>query len=217
MKNVLIFVWIFILITSVAGGEVNPALLSKGIGDGAQSARGNGTLGSLTITAQQVDALQVHVDASVTTQGGDGLPVVVTFGGNTYTLNNQVWLYAQIYDSPWVGGCTSWTSSPGSNWCAGGHEFFLNSPDPLGSFAQSFTATVPEPGDYQTLVMVHAGLTWITTGYDWFSVSQTVLSYPAGTIYIDSTPSGRVFDDDFESGDTSSWSDGLGAMYPYPF
>ena len=197
-----------VLMTSVAAAEINSAYLSERNSDNAPVVRENGTLDSLTITAQQVGPLEVRIDASVTTQGGDGAPAVVTYNGNTYTLNNQVWLYAQIYDSPWNGGCTFWPVSPGTDWCAVGEEFFMNSPTPLGSFALSFTTTVPEPAYYQTFVVAAAGLTWITTGFDWFSVSQTVYSFAVQTIYIDSsTPLDYIFSDDFESGDTTQWSE----------
>ena len=171
--------------TSVASADVNPTaariLNPEGSGD-----RVNGTLGSTTITAQQIGPLQVYLEASATTMGGDGVPVTVSFGGNTYVLNNQIWLYGQIYDSPWDGGCTFW-STPGPDWCAADEVFFLNSPTPLGSFALSFTATVPGPMDYQTFVMARAGLTWITTGYDWFNTSQAVAYSVVETIYIGST------------------------------
>jgi len=187
MKKVLAFVGIAVLMTSVAAAEINPALMNNVKSDTGSGTRANGTLGSLTMTAEQIGALEVQLDASVTTAGGDGNPVQVTFGGNTYTLNNQVWLYGQIYDAPWNGGCTFWTTSPGTDWCAVDEQFFMNSPTPLGSFAISFTTTVPGPADYQTFVLARGGLTWITTGFDWFYTSQYVYSSVVETIYIDST------------------------------
>jgi hypothetical protein len=186
MKKVLVFVGIAVLMTSVAAADVNPKAARIVDQTGEIPTRANGTLGSLTMTATQIGPLQVQCDASVTTQGGDGAPVVVTYGGRTYSLNNQVWLYAQIYDSPWDGGCT-WWATPGPDWCAADEEFFLNSPTPLGSFAVSFTATVPVAMNYQTFVLARAGLTWITTGYDWFNTSQYLVSSVVETIYIGST------------------------------
>ena len=187
MKKVLAFVGIAVLMTSVAAADINPSAGKVLSPSSASGSRANGTLGSTTITAAQVGPLEVHLDASATTQGGDGVPVVVTFGGNTYTLNNQVWVYGQIYDSPWNGGCTFWTTSPGTDWCAFGEEFFMNSPTPLGSFAVSFTTTVPVAMNYQTFVISRAGLTWITTGFNWFNTSQSSVHSVVETIYIDST------------------------------
>ena len=146
MKKVLVLVAIAVLTCSVAAAKVNPATPEGGVkAPGAAATRVNGTLGSLTLTAAQTDVLQVQLDASVTTAGGDGVPSVVTFGGSTYTLNDQIGLYAQIYDSPWQGGCQSWTT-PGPNWCFGEWQFWVNSPTALGSFAASFTTTVNGPG-----------------------------------------------------------------------
>jgi len=185
MKKTLAFVAIAVLMTSVAAANVNPNQ-AKILNQDPSAVRANGTLGSLTIDATQVGPLMVQVDASVTTAGGDGNPVQTTFGGVTYTLDNQVWLYGQIYDSPWVDGCTFW-ATPGVNWCAVDDQFYLNSPTALGSFALSYTATVPAVGNYQTFALARAGLTWITTGYDWFRTTQYVYTSAAETIYIDST------------------------------
>jgi len=188
MKKVLVFVGIAVFVSSLAAANINPSLSpsTKYVGP-PLGTEANGTLGSLTIVATQVGALQVQLNASVTTAGGDGVPVQVTFGGNTYTLNNQVWLYGQIYDSPWNGGCTWWTTSPGTDWCAADEQFFLNSPTPLHNFALSFTTTVPLAQNYQTFAIARGGLTWITTGYNWFNTSQYVYTSVAQTIYIGST------------------------------
>ncbi len=186
MKKALVVVAIAVLTCSVATAKVNPSIHDGSIkAPDSTATRVNGTLGSLTITAAQTGPLQVQVNASVTTAGGDGVPSVVTFGGNSYTLNDQVWLYAQIYDSPWAGGCTWWTTNPGPNWCAAEDEYFVNSPTALGSFAVSFTATVPQADNYQTFVLAVAGLTWITPNYNWFRVSQSTASSAVQTIYID--------------------------------
>jgi len=186
MKKILAFVGIAVLMTSVAAADINPSATEK-LSQDVPSTRANGTLGSVTIAATQTGPLQVLLNASATTQGGDGVPVVVTFNGNTYTLNNQVWVYGQIYDSPWNGGCTFWTTSPGTDWCSFGEQYFMNSPNPLGSFAVSFTATVPTPMNYQTFVIARAGLTWITTGFNWFNTSQVSAQSVVETIYVDST------------------------------
>ncbi len=186
MKKSLVLVAIVVLMTSVAAANINPSAADVVSDAGFGGTRANGALGSLTITAQQVGALEVQLDASVTTVGGDGIPVVVTLGGVTYTLDNQVWLYGQIYDSPWDGGCTFW-DTPGPDWCAVDDQFFLNSPTALGSFALSFTTTVPVAMNYQTFVLARAGLTWGTPDFDWFSVSQSIYSSVVETIYIDST------------------------------
>lgn len=187
MKKVLAFVGIAVLMTSVAAADINPSAANVLNPDGATGNRANGTLGSISITAAQTGPLQVQLDASVTTAGGDGVPVTVSYGGNTYVLNNQVFLYGQIYDSPWNGGCTFWATSPGTDFCSVDSQFYMNSPTALGSFALSFTATVPTAMNYQTFAVAYAGLTWITTGYDWFYRSQTAVTSAAETIYIDST------------------------------
>ena len=188
MKNSLVLFAIVVLVSSVAGANVNPSLNAVSGKVPASETRQNGTLGSLTITAQQVGALEVQLDASVTTRGGDGIPFYgVTTGGSPITLNDQIWLYGQIYDSPWNGGCTFWTTSPGTDWCGVGDEYFMNSPTALGSFALSFTTTVPRAMNYQTFVMAAAGLTWPTTGYAWGRVSASTASSVVETIYIDAT------------------------------
>jgi len=187
MKKVLAFVGIAVLMTSVAAADINPSAAKVFNPGSAGGSRVNGALGSVTITAAQVGPLEVDLDASATTFGGDGVPVVVTFGGITYTLDNQVWLYGQIYDSPWNGGCTFWTTSPGTDWCDFGEEFFLNTPNPLGSFAVSFTTTVPVAMNYQTFVVARAGLTWHDTAFAWFNTSQSVAHSVVETIYVDST------------------------------
>jgi hypothetical protein len=187
MKKVLAIVGIAVLMTSVAAAEINPSAAKVLNPGGASGTRTNGTLGSVTIAATQVGPLEVQLDASATTQGGDGVPLVTIFNGNTYTLNDQIWLYGQIYDSPWNGGCTFWTTNPGTDWCAFGEEFFVNSPNPLGSFAVSFTTTVPAAGNYQTFVIASGGWTWPGTSFQWFDRSQSVYYSVVETIYIDNT------------------------------
>ena len=186
MKKVLAFVGIAVLMTSVAAAEVNPEK-GKALTEGVSTTRANGVITSVDITVFQSGALEATLDATATTVGGDGVPVTVSFNGNTYVLDNQIWLYGQIYDSPWNGGCTFWTTSPGTDWCAYGEEYFINSPVALNNFAVSFTTTVPQPDFYQTFVVARGGLTWITTGFYWFSFSQTVSAAVVDTIYIDST------------------------------
>ena len=189
MKKVLALVGIAVLMSSVAAANVNPSMGSVSGKVEAPATRTNGALGSLTITAQQIGALEVQVDSSCTTQGGDGIPFYgTTTGGSPITLQDQVLLYAQIYDSPWVDGCTFW-DTPGVNWCAFGEEFFINSPNPLGTFNVSFTTTVPAAQNYQLFAIAYAGQTWPTTAYDWGIITQqpgTVIG-PVGTIYVDST------------------------------
>jgi len=187
MKKVLAFVGIAVLMSSVAAANVNPGLNSASDKVDAQTTRQNGTLGSVTITAEQVGALEVQLDASATTQGGDGIPFYgTTTGGSPVTLQDQIMLYGQIYDSPWQGGCSSW-ATPGPNWCSFGVEYFQNSPTPLGSFAVSFTATVPGPANYQTFVIAYAGATWPTTAYNWGFITQSPAYSVVETIYVDST------------------------------
>lgn len=186
MKKVLAFVGIAVLMTSVAAAEVNPER-TNALTEGTSTTRANGVITSVSISAYQSGALEATLDASATTVGGDGVPVTVSFGGNTYVLDNQVWLYGQIYDSPWNGGCTHWTTSPGTDWCGYGEEYFINSPVALNNFDISFTTTVPGPAFYQTFVIAAAGLTWHDPAYVWFSVSQSLASSVVETIYIDST------------------------------
>lgn len=187
MKKVLVLVGIAVLMSSVAAADINRSLDNVSGKIDAPATRQNGTLGSITITAQQVGALQVQLDASATTVGGDGIPFYgTTTGGSAVTLQDQVMLYGQIYDSPWDGGCMSW-DTPGPDWCAYGQEYFQNSPTPLGSFAVSFTTTVPGPANYQTFVVAYAGITWPTTAYDWGDVTQSPAYSVVETIYIDST------------------------------
>ena len=193
MKKVLALVGIAVLMSSVAAANVNPGLNSVSGKVEAPQVRTNGTLGSLTITGTQIGPLEVEIDAAVTTQGGDGIPFYgTTSGGSPITLQDQVLLYGQIYDSPWVDGCMSW-DTPGVNWCDHGEQFFINSPNPMGDFAISFTSTVPAAQDYQLFAVAYAGQTWPTTAYDWGILTQNpgTLIGPVGTMYVDSTPSPR--------------------------
>jgi hypothetical protein len=140
----------------------------------------------LTISAVQTGPLTVQLDASVTTAGGTGGPDTVTWAGNTYTLDNQVRLYGQMYDSPWDGGCTFWTVNPGPDWCTVEDQFWNNN-TPLGSFAISWTAVVPTAMNYQTFVLAQAGLTWIDPAYTWFYRTQSTYVSVYSTIYVDAT------------------------------
>ncbi|MEN8164953.1 MAG: hypothetical protein ABFS37_12545 [Acidobacteriota bacterium] len=189
MKKVLAIVGIAVLMSSVAAANVNPSADSVSGKVNDPGTRTNGTLGSLTITGQQIGSLEVQVDSSVTTQGGDGIPFYgTTTGGSPVTLQDQVMLYAQIYDSPWVDGCTFW-DTPGVNWCAFGVEYFINSPTPLGNFDVSFTTTVPAAQNYQLFAIAYAGQTWPTTAFNWGILTQnpgTVIG-PVGTMYVDET------------------------------
>jgi hypothetical protein len=186
MKKVLALVAIVVLSSAVAVANVNPANQASGKIP-APATRTNGTLGSLSITGVQSGPLQVLIDASVTTVGGDGVPFVyTTTGGSVYNLDDQIYLYGQIYDSPWQGGCTSW-ATPGPNWCDYAGQYFVNSPTPLNSFAVSFTSTVPAADDYQLFAIAYAGVTWPTTGFAWGFISQSPYIGPVGTMYIGST------------------------------
>lgn len=187
MKKVLVLVGIAVLMSSVAAADVNSSLGDVSGKVVAPSTRTNGTLGSITIAATQIGPLEVQLDASATTQGGDGIPFYgTTTGGSPVTLQDQVMLYGQIYDSPWDGGCMSW-DTPGPDWCAYGVEYFQNSPTALGSFAVSFTTTVPTAMNYQTFVVAYAGITWPTTAYDWGQVTQSAAYSVVETIYVDDT------------------------------
>lgn len=189
MKKVLALVAIAVLTCTVATAAVNPSTQNGTSRVTPPQTRANGTLGSLTLTATQTGSLQVRLDAGVTTAGGDGVPFTgTTTGGNHVTLNDQVGLYAQIYDSPWQGGCQSWTSNPGPNWCFGDWAYFNNSPTALNSFAASFTTTVPQPDDYQTFALALVGVTWPTTGFAWGFTSGSVSAAVVETIYIDIIP-----------------------------
>ncbi len=201
MKKVLALVAIAVLTSTVATAAVNPANPTADAKMTAPDTRTNGTLGSLTISATQIGSLEVRIDASANTVGGDGVPFYgTTTGGSPVTLNDQVWLYAQIYDSPWQGGCTTW-ATPGPNWCAFNSEYFVNSPTAQNSFATSFTTTVPQPDTYQMFLLAAAGVTWPTPNYAWGFVSQSTDVGPAGTLYVDilptPTPGGPTATPDF--------------------
>ena len=84
MKKALALIGIAVLMTSVAAAEINPVGPKVANQGNAANTRANGTLGSLTIVATQVGPLQVQLDAGVTTQGGDGVPVAVTLGGASW-------------------------------------------------------------------------------------------------------------------------------------
>jgi hypothetical protein len=108
----------------------------------------------------------------------------VTGGGATTVLNDIVWLYGQIYDAPWQGGCTHW-ATPGPNWCGYGSEQAINTPN--ASLNLSFTTTVPAVDDYETYASAVAGATWPTTGYLFGYIDSRISTGPLGPYYIDST------------------------------
>lgn len=187
MKKVLVLVAIAVLTCSVASATVNPSNQHNSAkAQGTDGIRANGTFGSPTATITQTGPLQVDVVGTVTTAGGDGLTSTVTLGGNVYTLNDQVFVYAQIYDSPWVDGCTSW-ATPGVNFCDYALQYFTNSPTALGSFSVSFTTTVPAPDNYQAFVIAYAGRDWPLPSYNWWNVSQTAVAGPLATTYVYAT------------------------------
>jgi hypothetical protein len=185
MKKVLAIVGVAVLLTSVAAAEINTSKVKNTSNVTSAQTRTPGTIGSLTITAAQTGSLQVQVDASVTTQGGDGIPRVFnTGGGGTTTLNDLVWLYAQIYDSPWQDGCSFWPT-PGANWCGYGSESAINTPN--ASLDVSFTTTVPAAQNYQLFALAVAGATWPGTSYQFGYIDSSTAIGPVGTIYIDTT------------------------------
>lgn len=184
MKKVLAVVGIAVLMTSVAAAEMNQSKNSVPNGVAAAGPETPGTLGSLTITGTQVGPLQFQIDAGVTSQGGDGIPRQFIVGGSTVTLNDIVWLYAQIYDSPWQGGCSFW-ATPGPNWCDYGSSSAINTPN--ASLSLSFTTTVPAADDYQLFALGVAGATWPTPNYIFGYIDSSIYIGPVGTTYIGST------------------------------
>ena len=177
MRKVLVVVAVAMLACSVVGAEVDISVSGKiDVGD----VRTNGTLGAFSASITQVGALEVNVQASVTTIGGDGVP----YPYGTGSLNDQVWIMAQIYDATWSVHTWSYTGS----------DYHLNSPVALGTFATSYTVSVPRATDYQLWVAAIAGVTWPTTAYNWGFFSQGVsggyLSFysgPIATTYVDAT------------------------------
>jgi hypothetical protein len=185
MKKVLAIVGIAVLMTSVAAAEINQSKNNSKAGVTGVGIETPGTLGSLTISGHQVGPLQFHIESSVTSQGGDGMPrQFITGGGATVTLDDIVWLYAQIYTSPWLGGCTDW-SPPGSNWC--GHDTTSAINTPNASLDLSFTVTVPQPETYQLFAVAYAGATWPTEDYIFGVIDDSTVIGPTGTTYIGST------------------------------
>ncbi len=194
MKKVLAVVAIAVLTCSVAAAKVNS---SSSLTDSRkvtvpEGTRTNGTLGSYSATAQQVGSLQVQVDVTCTTAGGDGVPFVgITSSGATITLNDQVMILGQIYDTPWAGGLP-----PGgaNTFVFSNTEYFINSPVALNSFTNSFTTTVNVPNDYQVWAGFVAGLSWPTPAYAWGDITQGVSGGfitqtigPVATVYVDAS------------------------------
>jgi hypothetical protein len=172
--------------TSVAAAGVNPSKNNvSSVVTEPTVVDTPGTIGSLTITGTQVGPLQFLINAGMTTAGGDGIPRQFgTGGGGTITLNDIVWLYAQIYDSPWQGGCSFW-ATPGPNWCDYDSSSAINTPN--ASLNVSFTTTVPAPDDYQLFVLGVAGATYPGPTYLFGYVDSSVYIGPTGTTYIGST------------------------------
>jgi hypothetical protein len=173
--------------------------------------RTNGTLGSYSATTQQVGPLQVQVDVSCTTVGGDGAPFIgATTGGGTITLNYQVMILGQLYESPWAGGLPPYGTN---TFVFTNTEYFINTPTALHSFTNSFTTTVSVPNDYQVWAAFAGGVTWPTANYNWGfftqgvsggSLTQTI--GPVASVYIDEGPlwsqtevSGSAFVEDIEN------------------
>jgi len=187
MRKVLVIMAVATLVCSIGGAEVKALDTSVHGQINIEHTRTNGTLGAFSASITQVGALEVVFDATVTTAGGDGAPLTVTTGGGSVLyLNDQIWLLAQIYDSPWSAHTFSYT----------GTEYHINSPVALGSFTSSFSTTVPREANYQLWVAALAGVTWPTESYAWGSISQGLtsggqyLSFytgPVATTYVDAT------------------------------
>ncbi len=182
MKRVLVVMAVAALVSSVAVAEVRST--DQSARNGISNTRTNGALGSFTGSIVQTGALQVNYGATVTTVGGDGAPLVTTVGTQVYTLNDQVRVAVQLYDSPWT--AHTWTTFNG--------EYFINSPTALGSFTASFAATVPRAANYQVWAAAIAGHSWPLTSFNWFDITQgvagnyyTITAGPMATTYIDST------------------------------
>lgn len=182
VKRILVIVAAVVLVGSLAAAEHPSTDLT--VRNGITSVRSNGTLGSFTASIVQTGPLQVDYSATVTTAGGDGAPLVTTVGTlGVLTLNDQVRVAAQLYDSPW--SLHTWTTFNG--------EYFVNSPTALGSFTATFSATVPRAANYQVWAAAIAGHTWPYTSYNWFDISQgvsgnsyTITAGPMATTYVDS-------------------------------
>ena len=184
MKRVLVVLAVAALVSSVAIAEVRST--DQTARNGISSTRMNGTLGSFSGSIVQTGPLQVDYTGTVTTAGGDGQPLVTVFGTQTYTLDDQVWLLVQIYDSPWTAHTFATTQ----------RTYFTNSPTALGSFSATFSTAVPRAANYQLWLAALAGHTWPGTSYYWFDISQgltpggSYLSHYAGplaTTPVDST------------------------------
>ncbi len=183
MKRVLVILAVAALVSSVAVAEVRST--DETARNGISNNRTNGALGSFTGSIVQTGPLQVNYGATVTTAGGDGAPLVTTVGTlGVYTLNDQVRVAAQLYDSPWT--AHTFTTFNG--------EYFVNSPTALGSFTASFAATVPRAANYQVWAAAIAGHSWPLTSFAWFDITQgvsgsnySITDGPMATTYIDST------------------------------
>jgi len=182
MKRVLVLVAVVALVSSVAVAEVQS--MDQTARNGISNDRTNGALGSFTGSIVQTGPLMVNYGATVTTAGGNGAPLVTTVGTQVYTLDDQVRVAVQLYDSPW--SLHTFTTFNG--------QYFVNSPTALGSFTASFAVTVPREANYQVWAAAIAGHTWPLTSYNWFDISQgvsgnnyTIYAGPMATTYVDST------------------------------
>lgn len=187
MKRVLVILAVAALVSSVAVAEVRST--DETARNGISSVRTNGTLGSFTGSIVQTGPLQVNWGATITTAGGDGAPLVTTIGTQVYTLNDQIRLFVQLYDSPW--SLHTFSTSTG--------QYFINSPTALGSFTSSYAATVPRAANYQVWAAALAGHSWPTAGFNWFDFTQGIYTSPGGgrfysiydgpmaTTYVDAT------------------------------
>lgn len=187
MKKVLVVMFAVLLVGVLASAEVNTSNLAADQVVAEPGTLTPGTLGSFAYDAYQTGSLQVYLEGSCTTQGGDG--VARTFNtqyGGTVVLQDQVGVYLQIYDAPWDGGCSFW-DPPGPDWCAAEWGLTTNSPNPMGSFSHSMTTSVPAPADYQTFFLFAAGATWTTTDVPFGYISSSVYYSVAHSFYVDST------------------------------
>ena len=159
-SNVFVIGILAVCICSLALAEVPTGKMLNGVenvytGDVNRQA---GTVGNVTVSLTQTGPLAADV-----VLGWDTTPGVYA---SAYSSYDAFWLYGQIYDTPWLGFCTTTTASTSCNDFISGTVRVVPGADPSNSYAETFSFTVPVADTYQGWGIVYGG--W-SPGVPWLS------------------------------------------------
>jgi hypothetical protein len=135
--------------------------------------RSNGTFGSFSVSGAQTDALEVTVDVSATTAGN-----------GTNTALNVVYLGGQVYNMLWAS----------HTFATSGSTVIPNS-SAQQSFSQSWSLSVPAPGDYVVWGAAFAGVLHGTTTQGGYCAGAICYTQAPGTCCYPATTDDQFYVD----------------------